>query len=90
MTGLPRRMVSMASSLPLGWESWYASLADPPEISPRSADAWWAERRRRLRKHCTDDASADALVVFLRKVLVLDPASRPTATEVLQDPWFLR
>jgi len=89
MTALPRRMVAMASSLPLGWEDWYDSLPDPPEVSSSSADAWWAERRRRLRKHCADEASTDALVTLLRKILVLDPALRPTAAKVLQDPWFL-
>jgi serine/threonine protein kinase len=35
-----------------------------------------------------DETDTDALIAFLRKVLVLDPASRPTATEILQDPWF--
>jgi len=83
-------MLSMANSLPLGWENWYASLADPPEVSPNSADAWWAERRRRLRKHCADETSTDELVALLRKILVLDPALRPMAAEVLRDPWFLR
>jgi hypothetical protein len=46
MTALPRRMVAMASSLPLGWEDWYDNLPDPPEVSSSSADAWWAERRK--------------------------------------------
>lgn len=30
----------------------------------------------------------DAFITFLTKVPVLDPAMRPTAAEVLQDPWF--
>jgi len=41
-----------------------------------------------LRRNCADDASNDTLIT-LRKVLVLDPALRPTAAEVLQDPWLL-
>ena len=84
---LPSVMLPMADSLSLGWEEWYANLTDPPEISPARADAWWVERWQRLRRRCADDESTDALVTFLRKVLVLDPALRPTAAaEVLQDP----
>ena len=89
MSYLPHGMVTMASSLPPGWEDWYANLTDPPEISPTRADAWWVERWEVLRRNCVDDASTDALITFLRKILVLDPALRPTAAEVLQDSWFL-
>ena len=78
----------MAGSLPPGWEDWYANLTDPPEISPTRADAWWVERWEVLRRNCADDASTDALIT-LRKILVLDPALRPTTAEVLQDSWFL-
>ena len=89
MSYLPHGMVTMASSLPPGWEDWYANLTDPPEISPTRADAWWVERWEVLRRNCVDDASTDALITFLGRVLVLDPALRPTAAEVLEDPWFL-
>ena len=88
MSYLPREMVTMTGSLPPGWEEWYANLTDPPEISPAGADGWWAQRWEILRRNCADDESTDALVTFLRKVLVLDPALRPTAAEVLKDPWF--
>ena len=83
MSHLPREMVTMAGSLPPGWEDWYANLTDPPEISPTRADAWWVERWEVLRRNCADDASTDALIIFLRRVLVLNPALRPTAAEVL-------
>ncbi|KAH7927484.1 kinase-like protein [Leucogyrophana mollusca] len=89
MTGLLPQMVLMAGSLPPGWRSWYASLSNPPEVSPSGADAWWASRRGALRRNCIDDADTDALIALLRKVLVLDSAARPTAAEVLQDLWFL-
>jgi len=89
MSYIPRAMVTMAGSLPPGWEDWYAKLTDPPEISSSAADAWWADRWEHLRPTCADDKSTDALVTFLRGVLVVDPALRPTAAEVLQDPWFL-
>ena len=65
------------------------NLTDLPEISPTRADAWWVERWEVLRRNYADDASTDALITFLRRVLVLNPALRPTVAEVLQDPWFL-
>ena len=86
---LLRQMAAMVDSLPPTWLNWYSSLANPPEVSPSGADAWWAERRRKLRKHCGDEESVDGLIIFLKKVLVLDPASRLTAAQVLRDPWFL-
>ena len=82
-------MAAMADSLPPTWLNWYSSLANPPEVSPSSADAWWQKRREELRKYSADEASVDGLVNLLKKVLVLDPASRPTAAQVLRDPWFL-
>jgi len=78
----------MTGSVPPGWKSWYTNLSNPPEVSPSIADAWWAKRRDCLRAGCVDEASTDALIALLRKVLVLDPALRPTAVVVLQDPWF--
>jgi serine/threonine protein kinase len=83
-------MASMADSLPPGWKNWYAGLPKAPEVSPSSADAWWASRRVALRRNCADEADTDALVALLRKMLALDPAARPTAAEVLKDAWFLR
>ncbi|KAH7924444.1 kinase-like protein [Leucogyrophana mollusca] len=88
LTGLLPQMVAMAGSLPPGYRNWHASLSNPPEVSPSGADAWWVSRREALRINCADDAAADALITLLRKVLVLDPMARPTAAEVLQDPWF--
>lgn len=81
-------MAIMAGSLPPGWESWYAGLQNPPEVSSSSADTFWRSRREILRPNCRTEADCDALIALLRKVLVLDPTMRPTATEVLQNPWF--
>jgi serine/threonine-protein kinase SRPK3 len=88
LPGLLHRMAAMADSLPPTWLNWYSSLANPPEVSPSSADAWWQKRREEFRKCYADEASVDGLVNLLKKVLVLDPASRPTAAQVLRDPWF--
>jgi serine/threonine-protein kinase SRPK3 len=80
----------MADSLPPTWLNWYSSLANLPEVSPSSADAWWQKRREELCKGSVDEASVDGLVNLLKKVLVSDPASPPTAAQVLQDLWFLQ
>ncbi|KAF8972588.1 kinase-like protein [Flammula alnicola] len=90
MTSLPHKMAAMAGTLPPGWQNWYTSLSTPPEVSPSGADAWWALRRKRLSQNCADEADTDALIALLRKVLVLDPTARPTAAEILQDPWLLQ
>ncbi|KZV66358.1 hypothetical protein PENSPDRAFT_654981 [Peniophora sp. CONT] len=49
----------------------------------------WANYRLRVRPRCASDEDAEALVVMLRRVLVLDPAARPSTPEVPQDPWFV-
>ena len=88
MSALPYEMVVMAGSVPLMWQMWHFSLSDPPQVSLSGADAWWESRRKYLRQNCADEADTDALIALLRKVLVLDPAERPTVQDVLRDPWF--
>jgi hypothetical protein len=34
------------------------------------------------------DKNAEVVKVLLRQILQLDPAKRPAASELLQDPWF--
>ncbi|KAG6901938.1 hypothetical protein C0995_006460 [Termitomyces sp. Mi166 len=87
--GLASRMVSMASSLPPKWQDWCATLPNPPQVSKDTSNLWWASEWRFIRSRCDDDAEADALVALLKKLLVLDPMARPTAIEVLDDPWLL-
>ncbi len=88
MPSLLRYAVAMTGSLPPEWQIWYSSLSKPPQISLSGADAWWESRREILHRNCVDETDTDALIMFLRKVLVLDPAKRPTAAEVSQDPWL--
>ena len=88
MSALPYKMVVMTGSLPSEWQMWHSSLSNPPQVSLSGADAWWESRRKYLRQNCVDEADTDALITLLRKVLILDPAERPTAPEVLRDPWF--
>ena len=78
----------MAGFLPPEWQTWYSSLTHPPPFSPSGADAWWKSHKEILGQNCVDETETDVLIAFLRKLLALDPALRPTATEMLQDPWF--
>lgn len=72
------------------WQEWWDSLSKKrPEVLLHEADEWWAERRERILGICVNAEETDALIALLRKVLVADPAARPTAAEVAQDPWFL-
>ncbi|KAI5886663.1 kinase-like protein [Schizophyllum commune H4-8] len=84
MSGLPKSMASMSATLPPAWKALWDS-ASRPCASP---DAWWTERRERLRGACANDRDADALLDLLKRILVLNPAERPSAAEIAQDPWF--
>ncbi|KAI5831073.1 kinase-like protein [Schizophyllum commune Tattone D] len=83
--GLPKSMASMSATLPLAWKAWCDSAPRPCS----SPDAWWTERRERIRGAYADDRDADALLALLERILVLDPAERPSAAEIVQDPWFM-
>lgn len=84
-----REMVTMAGYMPSGWKAWWDTQSYQCPISPSVADVWWEKRKNSLLRHGMDLENADAIVALLKRVLVLDPAARPTAPEVLQDPWFL-
>ncbi|KAF5323795.1 hypothetical protein D9619_012945 [Psilocybe cf. subviscida] len=51
-------------------------------------DEWWKERWDSLRKHCVDDADCDTLVSLFKKIFVLEPSKRPSASTIAQDDWF--
>ncbi|KAF8899480.1 hypothetical protein CPB84DRAFT_1847692 [Gymnopilus junonius] len=88
MKPVPYAMVEMADVLPPGWEIWHASLSNPSEVSPNSANAWWATCRERVCLACSDEADVDLSIALLKKILILDPTLRPSAAEIVHDPWF--
>ena len=84
-TNLFASMTHIAQVPPKWEELWKSSGSRSLDMSP---DTFWAETRGALRKGCVDEEDLESLVTLLRKVLVLDPAMRPTAAEILRDPWF--
>ncbi|KAF8910432.1 kinase-like protein [Gymnopilus junonius] len=90
MRQLPKRMTEMAGSIPPGWLHWDTNTRgpEPDEVCSEAADKWWASRWGWIRNYCINDSDTDVLILLLRRILVLDAALRPTAEEILGDPWF--
>jgi serine/threonine protein kinase len=56
--------------------------------APKAADALWAKTTERLQIKGQTAEDAHGLVKLLRRMLVIDPMERPTASALLQDPYF--
>ncbi|KAJ6599404.1 kinase-like domain-containing protein [Mycena sp. CBHHK59/15] len=82
-------MASLCGGAP---EAWRQYLATVPDAGPRTdyntelADELWKEREERFRKQGEEDAPG--LVKLLRRMLVIDPKRRASASELLQDPYL--
>ncbi|KAJ7452901.1 kinase-like domain-containing protein [Mycena latifolia] len=88
---LLQRMVSLCGGAPEEWVQYLARVSkDKPfqEYNTAVADALWAERAERFMKTGASKADAQGLVTLLRRMLVIDPSKRPSAFELLQDPYF--
>ncbi|KZV61424.1 kinase-like protein [Peniophora sp. CONT] len=92
---LPRRhdllseIVKLVGVVPSSWSAYPAANAlRSSGITPASADHLWQEQRAVLWDVCSPEEDVDALIVLLRRILVLDPAKRPSAADILRDPWF--
>ncbi|KAJ7276773.1 kinase-like domain-containing protein, partial [Mycena rebaudengoi] len=73
-------MAALCGSTPADWTMYFASISDKPKAyTPEASDALWAART-------AEDARA--LVKLLRRMLVVDPMERPSASALLQDPYF--
>ncbi|KAJ7136987.1 kinase-like domain-containing protein [Mycena epipterygia] len=84
-------MAELCSGAP---DEWIQHLDSVPGYVSREgytserADELWAACAERLEKAGQASAEARGLVTLLRRMLVIDPGGRATATELLQDPYF--
>ncbi|KAL1698640.1 kinase-like domain-containing protein [Schizophyllum commune] len=92
---LPERAVQMAGRVPPQWQAWWDS--QPREPLSGDPDAWWdsPDQRDWIVNGCADEEDADAdekdangAICLLKKLLALDPSSRPCCEEILRDPWL--
>ncbi|KZV66362.1 kinase-like protein [Peniophora sp. CONT] len=82
-------MVELGGNVPSCWEGVHPDFESPELLAAANrSDEVWAKYRARMRTRCASEEDADALVAMLRRILVLDPAARPDAAEILLDPWF--
>ncbi|EJD36082.1 kinase-like protein [Auricularia subglabra TFB-10046 SS5] len=89
LPAIPSCAAKQAGYVPTAWQTWWATLAKPPDVSPAAAEEFWMEKRQSLRPHCSGDADVDELIRLLRRILSLEPAARPSAAEVVNDAWFV-
>ncbi|KZV61423.1 kinase-like protein [Peniophora sp. CONT] len=82
-------MVKLVGIVPSSWSTYPAANAlKTSGITPESANNLWREHRAVLQNVCPPEEDVDALIALLRRILVLDPAARPSAADILRDPWF--
>ncbi|KAJ7205978.1 kinase-like domain-containing protein [Mycena pura] len=86
-SGLLVIMACHCAGAPEEWIQYFAALPFTTEC----ADTLWAEHAKHMveRGPGISEEDAEALVRLLRRMLVIDPKKRPSALELLQDPYFL-
>ncbi|KAJ6484364.1 kinase-like domain-containing protein [Mycena vitilis] len=85
------KMALLCGGAPVDWIAYFASLPDtvpPRNFTPEAADAFWAKTEYPKRGGQTTE-EIRGLVALLRRMLVLDPMQRPSALNLLQDPYFI-
>ncbi|KAL1757718.1 kinase-like domain-containing protein [Schizophyllum commune] len=85
---LPERAVQLAGRVPPAWQAWWDSK--PREPLSGDPEAWWdsPDQRDWIANGCEDEEDANAAIRLLKKLLVLEPSSRASCEEILQEPWF--
>ncbi|VDB86858.1 unnamed protein product [Peniophora sp. CBMAI 1063] len=82
-------MAQLAGSIPSSWNSYPAAKTlNSHDVSARSADDLWQRHRTALCESGLIDEDAGALIALLRRIMVLEPSARPSAAQILRDPWF--
>ncbi|KAJ7213546.1 kinase-like domain-containing protein [Mycena pura] len=85
---LPHYMVSLCDEIPDAWRDYLASRKYPSDRTPHGhADEIWKQKEEQFTRLGVDNPPG--LVKLMRRMLVLDPARRPTAAELLGDPYFV-
>ncbi|KAJ7199676.1 kinase-like domain-containing protein [Mycena pura] len=84
-----RETAALCGGAPKEWQEYFASRPGAPlvvDYSIEIADNKWKEREESFRAQGEEDAAG--LVKLLRRMLVIDPTRRPSASELLQDSYF--
>ncbi|KAJ7139416.1 kinase-like domain-containing protein [Mycena epipterygia] len=79
-------MAALCGGAPDEWIQHLASTVPPRSYTSELAEELWAIRAERLVKAGQKDARG--LLGLLRRMLIIDPVGRGTATELLQDPYL--
>ncbi|KAJ7630044.1 kinase-like domain-containing protein [Mycena polygramma] len=81
---LIRTMARGCGAVPEEWANYLSVPATDAEFTSLEADDFWTDVQ------ISDQAVEDVpgYLHLLRRMLVIDPAARPTAEELLQDPYF--
>ncbi|KAJ7842901.1 kinase-like domain-containing protein [Mycena leptocephala] len=85
-TELPHYMVCICGELPDAWRDHIDSRPWPLDFAPDMTEEFWDERKEFFAQLGVEDPPG--LVRLMRRMLVLDPAKRPSAQELLDDPYF--
>ncbi|KAJ7213542.1 kinase-like domain-containing protein [Mycena pura] len=83
---LPHLMAALCGGVPDAWHAYIASRAFPPDWAPAHTAGLWKKMEADFAVAGADDPPG--LVGLLRRMMILDPAMRPTAAELLGDPYF--
>ncbi|VDB86861.1 unnamed protein product [Peniophora sp. CBMAI 1063] len=82
-------IVKLAGIIPSSWKTYPVTKKfKTHDISPASANRLWQQHQTTLRESGLSNEDASALISLLRKILVLEPSARPSAAQILRDPWF--
>ncbi|KAJ7871800.1 kinase-like domain-containing protein [Mycena olivaceomarginata] len=83
------KMMCYCGEVPDAWCERFTEDPFPPGVSGAAhADDLWNDVEQTFAERGVEDPAA--LVRLLRRMMVFDPSRRPTAAELLRDPYFLQ